>query len=284
MPALARHSVRLPDGRRLDHAELGDSGGRPLLHCHGGFSCASDAAFLDGLARELGVRIVAADRPGIAGSTRLAGRRLLDWPADAAALADALGIGRFAVAGWSAGGAYAAACGHALGDRVTAVALVAAAIPADWPGMRAEGDRVDRLLMALATGAPPLARGLFAATRVAVAVAPGLWRRGGRRWLGPTSGPLAAGLAADVAGAVRQPAGTVDDYRVLAEPWGFDPAAITAPVAIWQGGADRLVPAAWADRLAAAIPTATVHHRPGEGHALGLAAWRDILGWAAAQD
>ncbi|NLT07286.1 MAG: alpha/beta fold hydrolase, partial [Solirubrobacterales bacterium] len=232
--------------------------------------------------RELGVRVVAPDRPGVAGSARQPGRRLLDWPADAAALADALGIERFAVAGWSAGGAYAAACGHALGDRVTAVALVAAAIPGDWPGARTDGDRMDRLLMALATGARPVARGAFGAARLAVRVAPGAWRRGGRRWLGPTSGAVAAGLAADVAGAVAQPAGAVDDYRVLAEPWGFDPAAIAAPVAIWQGDADRLVPAAWAGRLAEAIPGATVHLRPGEGHALGPAAWREILAWAAA--
>ncbi|NLT07691.1 MAG: alpha/beta hydrolase, partial [Solirubrobacterales bacterium] len=92
MPAPARRSLRLPDGRRLDRLELGDPAGRPLLYCHGGFSAASDAVHLDGLGRELGVRVVAPDRPGVAGSARQPGRRLLDWPADAAALADALGI------------------------------------------------------------------------------------------------------------------------------------------------------------------------------------------------
>ncbi len=47
-------------------------------------------------------------------STFQKGRRLSDWPADVAALADALGIERFAVLGFSGGGAYTAACAVAV--------------------------------------------------------------------------------------------------------------------------------------------------------------------------
>jgi pimeloyl-ACP methyl ester carboxylesterase len=48
--------------------------------------------------------VVAIDRPGFGRSTYQRRRRLLDWPADVAALADELGIERFAVAGYSSGG------------------------------------------------------------------------------------------------------------------------------------------------------------------------------------
>lgn len=46
------------------------------------------------------------------------GRRLSDWPADVAALANALGLQQFSVLGYSGGGPYTAVCaeGHAWGD------------------------------------------------------------------------------------------------------------------------------------------------------------------------
>ena len=82
------------------------------------------------------MRLISPDRPGIGRSERQPGRTLLDWPADVAALADELEVSRFAVMGWSAGGAYAAACAFALPERVSAVALIASVIPATGRGWR----------------------------------------------------------------------------------------------------------------------------------------------------
>jgi len=52
--------------------------------------------------------------------------RVDDWPGDVAALADALAIGRFAVAGHSSGGPYAVGCAALLPERVTALLAMAA--------------------------------------------------------------------------------------------------------------------------------------------------------------
>ena len=67
-------------------------------------------------------------------STYQPGRRLLDWPEDVRQLTESLGIERFAVMGWSAGGPYAAACAARLGDRVTAAALLSSSVPLDAYG------------------------------------------------------------------------------------------------------------------------------------------------------
>lgn len=60
-------------------------------------------------------------------------------------------------------------------------------------------------------------------------------------------------------------------------PADFDPAAVTAPVALFYGAAEVIVPPEhgrwWAERL----PAATLHEVPGAGHLLPLTAWADIL-------
>ena len=75
-------------------------------------------------------------------------RRLTDWPADVERLIEALGIGRFAVMGWSAGGPYAAVCAAKMGGRVTAAALLSSAVPLDLYGTTRGLTAEDRVLLA----------------------------------------------------------------------------------------------------------------------------------------
>jgi pimeloyl-ACP methyl ester carboxylesterase len=79
---------------------------------------------------ERGIRWVSYDRPGYMSSTARPGRDKASVAADAAAVADALGIGEFAVLGHSGGGSHALACGALLPGRVKAVAEGVAAL--DW--------------------------------------------------------------------------------------------------------------------------------------------------------
>jgi pimeloyl-ACP methyl ester carboxylesterase len=62
-----------------------------------------------------------------------------------------------------------------------------------------------------------------------------------------------------------------DDDLAFTRPWGFDLAAITVQVSVWQGAHDLMVPFAHGEWLAATIPTAKAHLYPDEGH-LSLAA------------
>ena len=63
-------------------------------------------------------------------------------------------------------------------------------------------------------------------------------------------------------------AGWRDDDLAFVRDWGFSPAADgqTAPVAIWQGDQDHMVPFAHGRWLAASIPAARPHLVAGAGH------------------
>ena len=154
----------MPDGRELAYEEYGDPDGEPVLSFHGGLSSRLDAAPAHQAALALGVRLLSPDRPGIGRSTFQPGRRLLDWPADVAALTDALGIDRFAVMGWSCGGPYAAVCGARMSDRVTAVGLLSSAVPLELVGTTKGLARDDRILLFLVRRAPRLASALLRIT------------------------------------------------------------------------------------------------------------------------
>jgi len=71
--------------------------------------------------------------------------------------------------------------------------------------------------------------------------------------------------------------GMYDEALVLTKPWGFEPAEITVPVHIWQGGRDDTVPAAMATHLAESIPGARLSLFADEGHHLLYVYWPEIL-------
>jgi pimeloyl-ACP methyl ester carboxylesterase len=263
--------MALPDGRSLGYTEFGDPRGAPVFNCHGGLTSRLDVRWLDGVARGVGVRLISPDRPGVGRSDRRVGRSLLDWPSDVAALADSLDVDRFAVSGWSAGGPYAAACAYALADRVTALALVASAIP--YPEMSGGLHLVDRLFFVLAERARWAATGLCHGIRACARVSPVGFRAGSLITLDRASRRVVMSISAadysePIAEGLRNPAGVLDDYRVLAEPWGFDLREITCPAHILQGDRDGFVPYHWAEWLAGEIPSSELTTCHGEGHFL----------------
>jgi pimeloyl-ACP methyl ester carboxylesterase len=266
------HTFERSDGRTIAYLDLGDPGGRVVVSNHGGLSSRLDVLPAHDAAAAAGVRLLSPDRPGIGGSTRLPGRTLLDWPDDVAALLDHVGAERTALMGWSMGGPYAAACAHVLGDRAAALALVASPIPADWDDEGDHLNRMDRTLLALSGAAAPIDRVIFHLMHAAAHRAPKAFAK-----QSGATGDLAEELPAAVAEGLADPKGVVDDYRVFGAPWGFDPGDLALPVHLWQGDADELVPPAWAERLAAAIPGATVTAVAGASHFLWYDHWTEIF-------
>ncbi|MFE7510031.1 alpha/beta fold hydrolase, partial [Streptomyces sp. NPDC057540] len=82
-----------------------------------------------------GSGVLSYDRPGYGESRRAPGRRGADAARDAAAVADAFGIERFAVVGRSGGGPHALACAALLPDRVRAAAVRGGLAPPDAAGL-----------------------------------------------------------------------------------------------------------------------------------------------------
>jgi pimeloyl-ACP methyl ester carboxylesterase len=276
--------ITLPDGRRLGYTEFGDPDGRAVFFFHGfGTSrviCPPDVQ----TAVDVGVRLIAVDRPGIGLSDPRPGRRLLDWPIDVATMADRLGIGPFSVIGWSGGGPYALACGYALPERVAAIGLVSSPAPLAGIAERGYLRRLDRNAVRAAGRAPVLIR-------------LALWhwgrpqRRDAERFFEASVAEMCAADQQILGDSVirqrmidnstelyRQGGrGMYDEALVLARPWGFEVSELTVPVYLWHGERDETVPLGMAEYLARAIPTATVNIDSDEGHHLLYRRWPEIL-------
>lgn len=171
-------TCRLPDGRRLgflDTAALTPGAMDPALpaifYFHGFPGSRLEAAFLP----LDGCRLIGVDRPGYGLSDPAPERRLGDFARDVAALADHLGIARFAVLGVSGGAPYAAACAHALPGRVAAAGLVCGLGPPEAPGM-ASG----RLALLAALAQRPVARRTLFGLGRRIVLSDTLVRRAGR--------------------------------------------------------------------------------------------------------
>jgi pimeloyl-ACP methyl ester carboxylesterase len=121
--------VLLSDGRRVGCLEAGKPDGFPIFHFHGNGSSRLEVMMVADLAASAGVRLIGLDRPGVGASDPAPGRTLIDWPDDVAQVADRLQLERFAIEGFSAGGAYALACAHRMAGRLTGCALISSIYP-----------------------------------------------------------------------------------------------------------------------------------------------------------
>jgi pimeloyl-ACP methyl ester carboxylesterase len=154
--------LRLPDGRLLGFAEYGDPGGVSCLDLHAtpGSRLDPRVLFARSPVAMSGIRLVAVDRPGFGVSGRQPGAGFDDFPCDVVAVADHLGLDRFAVLGVSGGGGYALACAYAVPERVRAAVaggMTPVSGPADWRGLALGHGLVYRL----AGSAPWLAQALM---------------------------------------------------------------------------------------------------------------------------
>ncbi|MGZ8563775.1 MAG: alpha/beta fold hydrolase [Candidatus Limnocylindria bacterium] len=271
--------LELPDGRMLHAYDTDpDHAGFAVVWHHGTPNIGLPPEPLFDTSERLGIRWISYDRPGYGGSTRLLGRDLAGAAGDDAAVANALGIDRFAVMGHSGGGSHALAVAALLPDRVVGAVSVSGLAPfgadgRDWfAGMADAG--VAALRAALAgreekeryeATAPEGDPGFIAADHEALA---GVWG-----WLGNVVAPALAG-GTD---------GVVDDDLAYVAPWTFDPAQIAVPTLVVHGGRDRIVPAAHAAWLARRIPGAELWLRPDDGHISALHAAPSALEWLATQ-
>src|SRR5215469_11626396 len=98
------------DGSVIRVEVAGEHRAAPVLFCHGLADSRLSARLFAQAARELGLCVVAPDRPGTGGTDPRRLRRLADWAEDAALVLDALAADSAALFGISAGGPFAEEC------------------------------------------------------------------------------------------------------------------------------------------------------------------------------
>ena len=273
----AETDLRLSDGRALHVYDAPPDGADPrlvVLWHHGTPNTGVPPEPLFQAAAQHGIRWVSYDRPGYGGSSPRPGRDIASAAADACSVADALGIGRFAVMGHSGGASHALACGALLPQRVVGVVCVAAMAPSDaqgldwFPGMAASGEA---RLRAAAAGRAAMQAHLASTewdpeefTPADHAAVQGAWS-----WLGTVASKALEG----------GPDGQVDDELAYVAPWGFDPGQVRAPALLLHGGQDRVAPVSHGRWLAERTPSAQLWLRPDDGHISVLNAATAALGW-----
>lgn len=278
-------TIVLPDGRRLGYAEWGDPDGRPMLFFHGipasrlGLEWAEDAAL------ERGVRLLSLDRPGHGLSDPAPGRTLLGWSRDVVDFADLAGLSTFAIAGWSGGGPYVLACAMAIPERLTGAAVLSGCGPFDTPTERRSVSNLDRAMLVMSSRAPLAARLIFKPVVGWTRHAPKLAVKSFEQDFSPRDLETFRRLNPDPRPAVEffleafrsGTAGVVDDYRVLASPWGFAPEQIEIPVHFWHGDDDRMASLSEARAVADRMTNAHFHLVPGAGHLLPMEHMGDVF-------
>ena len=260
-------------GRSLHYYDQGrNDDALALFWLHGTPNTGAPPAPLFADAERLGLRWIGYDRPGYPGSSADPGRIVASAAADVAAIADHLGIERFAVMGHSGGGPHALACAALLPDRVIAAACLAAIAPFDADGLDFfAGMASDGALRAARAGRP--AREHYQAT---AEFDPASFVERDYAALKGDWAPLGADVGeASAAG----PDGLIDDDMAFVVPWGFDVAAISVPVLIAQGGRDRVVPPTHGAWLAQAIPHAELWDCAEDGHISILTESPAVFDW-----
>jgi len=277
----------LPDGRTLHYYDTAGNGAAAdsphasaaVFWHHGTPNVGSPPEPLFAAAAGQGFHWVSYDRPGYGGSSPHPDQDVASAAADVAAIADALGLGRFAVVGHSGGGPRALACGALLPDRVIGVVSMSAPAPhqaegLDWfAGWSKNGTAEQR---AAAGGRAALEdyveHAEFDMDDFTAGDQEALYGRWA--WVGRVAGQaMAAG-----------PAAMIDDLLAAARPWGFDVADTAVPVLVVHGGADLMVPSAHGRWLATRCPGAELRITPDDGHITVLDHAPAALDWLSRQD
>jgi pimeloyl-ACP methyl ester carboxylesterase len=234
--------------------------------------------------------VIGIDRPGFGGSGEQKRRSYADWSANVTTVSDHLGLDRFAVLGYSAGGPYVTACAVALGDRITFAGIVSGDGPAETPHFRRGMGTTDAIMSRLARHARPLARLAIAQATRQAANNPEKFSATFDKELSAPDRELHADpqLRADVRTifleSTRQgPGGIVEDYRVWGSPSGIAYEDVHIPVRIWHGDTDEIVPLHHAEYVASRLPRSELTILRGAGHLHPPERWREFLAAAAGE-
>jgi pimeloyl-ACP methyl ester carboxylesterase len=280
MDEIARRaqSLELPDGRTLCFAEWGDPAGFPVFSLHGTPGGRLTRHPDEAKYAQAGARVITYDRPGYGRSDRHRGRRVVDCVGDVAAIADHLGVERFAVTGGSGGGPHSLAVAARLGGRVVRARCAVGVAPYGLADLDFfEG--MDPL------NVKEFSWALEGEEVLAVELARELQEMGDRVAQDPSKllgddwaldeADRAVMARSEMAAVTRESTqelvrgghwGWVDDDRAFMMPWGFELAEIAVPVEVRYGARDALVPAAHGAWLGRNVPGAQVVVEHSAGH------------------
>ncbi|PYL61078.1 MAG: hypothetical protein DMF24_08405 [Verrucomicrobia bacterium] len=280
--------VQLPDGAVVAFEEFGDPNGVPVIFCHGWPSSRIMARLTDDPARDLAIRIISPDRPGISASSLHRDRKLSDWPRVVERIVEHLGVREFRMLAISGGAPYAYATAAAMPQRVRAIAIVGGAPPMAEL-VNAEGLLpLYRRMLTLYRTRPRLLRRLFYLVRPILSLRPPVRFRPlllKILMLRPCDAESLRDAEAFEAIFESQRRawrssveGVMVDGQIYAQPWGLAIEDVRIPVRLWHGKEDRAFSVHLAEEVAKRLPNCKARFVDNAGHySLPIRHMREIL-------
>ncbi|MBU6379748.1 MAG: alpha/beta hydrolase [Acidobacteria bacterium] len=264
---------KLKDGRELEILDNGINSDQAIIFHHGTPGHAT--AWLSWLdeAAAAGVRALSYSRAGYGTSDRNPGRSVISINSDIAQVLDGKGINKFVAIGWSGGGPHALA--NTFEPRnVGAISLagVGAFGADDLNFLEGMGPENHDEFGAALKGEAVITQWMNDNAVAMKNVSGNDIREAFGGLIGDADKEVLEGATADAMAATMRSGlavsfdGWIDDDLVFIKHWGFDLAAITKPVILWQGDQDLMVPHAHSYWLEKYIPTAKLTFIPGHGH------------------
>lgn len=260
--------MQLSDGRQLGYAEYGDSAGHPVFYFHGFPGSRLQAGDFHESAYAKRCRFFGVDRPGMGISSFKQQHTLLSWANDIVELADNLGIKKFSIVAHSGGAPFALACGYALPEHVSHIALVSGMPPVTIPEAIKDMPMGYRIINVLVRNVPGVAW-LLMQLQKHMLLKPAMFERLIQQLPAVDGEVFKAnqGLLIASKEAFRQGVtGAADEFKLLAKAWGFKLENIHTPVSIWQGELDPQVPVSSARFFTSRLPHANLRVMKNEAH------------------
>lgn len=273
-------------GRPLEVHEYGDRRGHPAFFFHGLIGSHHQASYVADAARRAGLRLIAPNRPGVGGSEFVGRRSPLEAVPDIEELARALQLDEFSVIGISGGTPYALAVLYRLGERVRTATIISGMGPAWLSGALHGMDRRRRLVLAIGSRQPRVARQAFRRASRRYRDDPSRFlERLVRTWSSPDQELFRRRevfnlFLKDLDQVFSNPKGPdgLAQELVLYRHYGFALGDLPASrrVTLWHGLTDNIVPPAMAWKMVQALPNAEAHLLPG-GHFMAIDAAGAII-------
>lgn len=284
--------IRATDGRRIAVQVSGKPAGHPVFFFHGTPGSSVGPLPKTQVLYKMGVQVISFDRPGYGRSERLFSRTVADVVPDVVAIADSIGLEKFAVIGRSGGAPHALACAAQLPDRVTRAAALVSLAPwgaagLDWFNGMA-GSNVDAFTTAASEPELLITRLVQNAAKISENPASQFADLGpempepDRRMMADVG--IRRLLAENSKEALRYgPDGWIDDVLAFCSPWGIEVADIRVPVLLWAGEKDVFSPVTHTRWLGDRIPDALVQITPESAHLDALKVLTYVMAWLIRQ-
>lgn len=257
-------------GRRIGWHARGPRDGAPVLWIHGWPGCRLEQRVVpDEALLRAGVRLVSVDRPGYGNTDPLHAPRS-HKALDILAVCDALGLERFSVIAFSAGGSHALSLAAIAPDRVERLVLASALVPHDYD-LRSHDE--DEALALFRAGRTPALETFRTERRemilddpvgVLTTIVPSFGERE-RAWYGQPW--VREVYEANLREAFRPGIeGDIEDCLTRVEPFDIDVSTIACAVRATHGSADTATPLATVERVLAHIRDANLIALDGMEH------------------